>query len=552
MTDHLERQLPIEILDYVVSLTPRETLLSLCLVSRGFQTLATPHLYSHITLCADLDTGPLAYLLITSPSHACHVQSLLVSEDWTLFDDAMNERQTWTKYETAGTEDMVLRKKCMEYATTEEEVGEMCNKLKSRSNADAILALLLANLPKVQKLDINFGMPSKHEKFHSLLGMILSRVNSKNTLQLVSAQDLDNGSSALGRSAAFTVPIHIAAKGTDGEDPNASSHIVTLFQLPNLHSFYGWKFGDSESDPDENNPFLKLKRRSCSIEYIELRTSKLHKDNLQLLLGATIPGKLKTFNYEIGCMRAHCSVDHSAVMQSLAAHHHTLENLGLSHEDLYPYEGVDGDYDFDRPFPCDFSHFEALRRLKVAPVFVWGHKGLHNRAKYTERATRNMLWKTLPKSIEELWLTRAHHEEFQDSDRPPYLIPDCLLPALDSLLEYKAEAFPKLNRVIIQFDLAAWKDDWLDALALFCQRAVAMGIPDMILWVELEPRNVSDYFERAWGWNEDVVWDDCYDNMENPKRRLVATEEADLAQTLRDLKSEPVKRSEKQGDFWKF
>jgi hypothetical protein len=163
-------------------------------------------------------------------------------------------------------------------------------------------------------------------------------------------------------------------------------------------------------------------------------------------------------------------------MQCLAAHHSTLENLGLSHNDDYPYGNGDNDGLSDAPTPYSFTQFEAPKRLKVAPVFVCGDRGLYNQAKYTEATRRNMLWKALPRDIEELWLTRAEHREFLERDRPPYFIPDCLLPALESLLDQKAGGFPKLNPIIIQFSLLTWEIPWLDALALFCHRAVAMGI----------------------------------------------------------------------------
>jgi hypothetical protein len=535
MAYSLERQLPEEILEYIISLVPKETLASLCLVSKTLHRLATPHLYSHIAFLEDVDRADLAYLLLTSPSHAYHVRSLAVSEKLWTPGIATDDQQTWT-----DTEEKVLRQKCAEYAPCEPVAEEMHNRLKSHKDDQAILALLLASLPRLQKLDINlgtfiFGAFKMNDDFHFLLGIILRQVSSKVNPQADLIQDAYSTGSASYRSTAFTAPIHIATK---------CSNMVTLLQMPNLHSFYGSRFwDDDEFVSNKRNPFRKLKPRSCPATYIELRTAKLHPANLHLLLEATIPGKLKTFNYEIGGL---CDIWYRVIMPCLAAHHNTLENLGLSHEYDASHGNDDGDARLYLPRPYSFTQFEALKRLKVAPVFVWDNEGLCNRAKYTEAATRIMLSKALPKGIEELWLTKANHKQFQEGDWSPYFIPDCLLPALEILLDHKAEDFPKLNRIVIQFTLIFWEIPWLDALALLCHRAVAMGIQEMILIAEPICSGMSSYVERDWGWNEDVKWEPGYRTDEHPKRRLVVTEEEDLRQTLRDWKNKDTEAWEKR------
>jgi hypothetical protein len=138
-------------------------------VSKTLNRIATSHLYSHITFPKDVDRATLAYLLLTSPSHAYHVRSLAVSGGWWAPDSATDDQQTWT-----DTEKKVLRQKCAEYAPCEQVAKEMYNRLKSHKDDDVILALLVGNLPRLQKLDINFGDSNKHDDFHFLLGMILN------------------------------------------------------------------------------------------------------------------------------------------------------------------------------------------------------------------------------------------------------------------------------------------------------------------------------------------------------------------------------------------
>jgi hypothetical protein len=94
MADSLERQLPEELLEHIVSLIPRETLASISLVSKTLNRIATSHLYSHITFPKDVDRATLAYLLLTSPSHAYHVRSLAVSGGWWVPDSAADDQQT--------------------------------------------------------------------------------------------------------------------------------------------------------------------------------------------------------------------------------------------------------------------------------------------------------------------------------------------------------------------------------------------------------------------------------------------------------------------------
>ncbi|UPX09603.1 uncharacterized protein EKO05_0000290 [Ascochyta rabiei] len=121
--------------------------------------------------------------------------------------------------------------------------------------------------------------------------------------------------------------------------------------------------------------------------------------NFRLLLGATIPGKLKTFNYEVGCTWAWCLTEHPKIMASLQLHHDTLESLGLSHEYYYPYEMGD---ESDKPSPCSFTPFVAIKRLKVAPVYVWGHLGFTDKARLKSLEAEEMLWKALPRNLEQL------------------------------------------------------------------------------------------------------------------------------------------------------
>jgi hypothetical protein len=173
------------------------------------------------------------------------------------------------------------------------------------------------------------------------------------------------------------------------------------------------------------------------------------------MINAVIPRRLKTLNYEIGCIWAWCGSFHPDIMDSLRAHHETPDNLASSHEYFYPHEF--GDIG-DKPYPCDFKPFTALKRLRVAPVYVWGHDGFNNPASLAARTTNGVLWQALPPNLEQLWICRAEPQGTQEEKRVLCVEPDSLLPALHLFLDHKAD-FPKLDEVSLEFNPVSWPED---------------------------------------------------------------------------------------------
>tara|TARA_R110002003_G_scaffold48_21_gene4142 strand:- start:1371 stop:2858 length:1488 start_codon:yes stop_codon:yes gene_type:complete len=479
MSLSIDRKLPEELLDHVISLTSRETLLKLCLTSKTLNRLATPYLYATISLRETDHLPALAYLIFTSPTHAALIKSFNVSETWAKIEEQFTE-WSWPRPEDPALQS-VLREKCAEYTSNEDEADGMYQKIESGANEDAVLALLLASLPKLRRLNINFGICNGHADFVALWPRIVNGIRSSNNAAVASSTSLTTETAR----TALSVPIDIMSTGSESKYPNDPVHFAMFMHLPNLRSIYGWRLGDAETVPDpESNPFAQLSPRSCPVEYIELRASKLHEDNFSYLLGTTIPGKLKSFSYEVGCTWAWCTVEHSKIMTSLVSHHSTLETLGLSHEYYYPYEPDDM---INKPYPCSFTAFTALKRLKVAPVYVWGHRGFTEKASLVNAETKEMLWNALPKSLEELWISRALHQEFRD-DASVRFVPDCLLPALDLVVQNKSQAFPKLEHLRIELPPMVWQDEWFDTLASLCRIAAANGIQTTVILFDMLDR----------------------------------------------------------------
>ncbi|KAF2825816.1 hypothetical protein CC86DRAFT_351829 [Ophiobolus disseminans] len=521
MSQSLERKLPEELLDRIVSFTTRKSLLNLCLASKTLNRLATPYLYSNICLRETDHLSALAALLITSPIHAVLVKSLTIPENWAEGQEEPAEK-SWSTQDLAVHS--VLKAKYAEYAPDDSTAHEMCEKIDSGTNEDAIVALLIPNLPELRRLDINFGILRVHTNFGTMWPTIVQSIRTINNSRLV--------------------PIDIMVTGAEDKYFNFSFHLAHFFHLPNVRSIYGWKLGDDESAPDlDMSTFARLKPLSCPVEYIELRSSKLHADNFQNLIASTIPGRLKTFSYEIGCTWAWFIMEHPRIMNSLQSHHQTLEALCLSHEDYYPY---DADNEFDKPYPCSFVPFVALKRLKVAPVYIWGHEGFTDKTKLQDPVTKEQLWKALPANLEELWITRAYHQEyqeFQSNDVGITFVPDCLLPSLELVLQNKLQSFGNLKHLRIELPLFKWEDEWFDALESLCRTAAANGIQSTIILSDMLDRNTALTVERLWGWNEDIEWEPVanWQNKECAKIWIATTEHQDLAQVLKDLKSRFLK-----------
>jgi hypothetical protein len=382
----IERQLPEEMLNHMVSFASQHTLSKLCLVSKQFNGLATTHLYSKIIIGHNSDIGmersnisSLAHVLFTSPAHAALVTSVRVLQTWGRIDKEcakICEKHSWPG---VGTPELkaLAKSKLAKYTLRDEESNAVFEKISSGTDEGGVLAMVVLDLPNLRRLDMNFGLCDDHDAFVAMFELLADHKKIGNVLSWLR--------------------VDVIIKGEGDKYPNRTIHVAALLHMPNLRPFYGMKMGDQENDPDlVDGPFAKLKPRSCPVEHLELRTSKLHRGNLQLMMYATILGKLKTPVYGIGYVWAWCDVSHIDIMRSLQLHHGTLERLALSHEVHYPYQHEND----DEPYPCDFRPFAALRYRRVASVYVWGHEGFNDPARLADLATKEMLWQILPVNLE--------------------------------------------------------------------------------------------------------------------------------------------------------
>jgi hypothetical protein len=155
----------------------------------------------------------------------------------------------------------------------------------------------------------------------------------------------------------------------------------------------------------------------------------------------------------------------ASIVRGLEPHYATLQCLGLSLEHLFNW------YHHTDPDPASLRCFSALKQWKVSPTYIFGQNALHEPIPmYTEE----MLWKTLPKTLGELWFTGAG---FPHIAGDPYarFVPDCLLPALNLFIQ-NPRFYPLLTQFRLDFDYCLWDADWLNPLAMVYQSAEVRGI----------------------------------------------------------------------------
>jgi hypothetical protein len=517
-------------------------------VSRQFNRIAIPCLYANIVLRGDLDGErdlvhllPLAYQIFASPARAALVKSVVLPDGWAGYQDAPRlegiERRPWPNLGTPQTE-RVLKMTCHGYALNDEEAGMLYGRIIASDNADLVVTLLVANLPNLQSLDLKLDRFCDQKMFLAMFERVGKRLKPFHSIPPKPLAASPDPSPTI----AFSKPIDIFIRENHVGD---TVYLASFFHLPNLRSICAFKFGDLR--PPTNNPFASLTRHACGVQHIELRNSSLDIEGLLCLLDAIRPGKLKTFLYEIGNLFGG-GIDFRAFMPTLGPIRDTLETLELGHQEINE-SGLSYIWDgslLSMPIAVCFASFQSLRRLKVAPVFIWGHAGFPTEGGLQRSRWRDMLWKAFPKTLEELWLTKSHYKPFPcEGEAGTDFVPHLLIPALHCILRRRSESFPYLRSMRLEFPPCGWKNEWLDLLADFCQAAMTEGVHCTIIlthdWRDFDiddKATMAATAERGWGWEEDDEWTSVPLAANRIWRRHVidAANAINLTETMRTLK----------------
>jgi hypothetical protein len=221
---------------------------------------------------------------------------------------------------------------------------------------------------------------------------------------------------------------------------------------------------------NKNSSTSDLDRRSCALRHINFEVVTMHPQDLSHMLGVAMPGKLKSFEYNI-IREENIPLTGLPAMEGFEAHHNTLESLTLNHRNYFGSTLEELPSNIQKSCGRSFVGSSALRCLKVAPVFIWGQQDLpvdlerRNNPKQPET-----LWRALPRTLEELWITNTngfgvHPVTETPEEEKDRFIADDLIPALASAIENKPEAYPNLGRFTLQIQIQDWKMEWLNALA---------------------------------------------------------------------------------------
>ncbi|KFY89801.1 hypothetical protein V500_05500 [Pseudogymnoascus sp. VKM F-4518 (FW-2643)] len=391
--------LTVELLDNILSFVqPPSALCKLALVSWKFNTLATTHLYRHVSLESDLPNGgvrhmlPFTFLILRKPSIASLVRSftfrgrfhnedsllaLAIDPNSQLDYDNDEMRLPWPDHPEL---DDILSRVIGEISHSEEEELEWKREVLPRyaPKDTAIFALLLIYFSNLRRLDME--MNSFEDDF---LERIFYRI-------AFSEPPFDV-------KPVFTQLTDIMIASYDDKYPSAYIFFDACCRLPAVKRIYGYRLG-----AEQDRPLLSGRDGATSrIETLELRDSKLHHLDLPIVFGAL--RSPHTIIYHTGNSWAWTPIRTPDILSAIAIHATSLRRLAIDHEDYYPFEeGVSPD---DNADPISFVGFIALSHLRVAPVFLFGHEDLQNAPEpgsVAETAMLNRLLGALPLNLESL------------------------------------------------------------------------------------------------------------------------------------------------------
>ncbi|KAF2244026.1 hypothetical protein BU26DRAFT_608518 [Trematosphaeria pertusa] len=215
---------------------------------------------------------------------------------------------------------------------------------------DSLTAVLLPRLLNLEKLDIETGATPPSEFW---VGRVVRRAG------LREAAFGDAGVLAKLRSFLWAHE-HGQTGGTLTE---------VGFVLPGLQNMFFHRIGTEAGDGSDER-LARVQPRSSACTHLELKDCRFH--DAALLRMVAIPRALKPFIYELGCGSiAKCRISFLAIRNALDMHKETLENIWIT----YPHSGIKFYRDADPSSGMkSLSHFPGLKRLRIAPDFIFGYE----------------------------------------------------------------------------------------------------------------------------------------------------------------------------------
>lgn len=464
--------LPAEILSCVIAnVRSKSALLNLAVCSRGFYTHVVPHLYEHIEVCAlnseGVHTDPhfqplqnLACLLLRNPDLAQHVRS------WTMRDaNGMKTRQTQRQGKTPRTVqvDEVLKAAIKASSSSEVEETEWLQHASWVDHGDAILALLLPVLVKLQTLDLKLSYTS--------------------TYIIRALQKASRGEKPFDAKPALECLTNLMATPAEIRYGMSTDYIAASMPLAAIRAIYGHGLG-SILDDEGNASLAVLPSASSTLTHLELRNCKMNQPDITHLL--RIPKALTTFIYDLGSGHlSYCDVVPQDIFDALVTQEHCLENLWLDYNQRFEEEWM-SDYDTDSNLPRgSFSRFKCLQVLRIAAMFLFGGQGNND-------ATGRELADLLPTTLHTLHVSNC------DDNFPS------TLHTLEELILHKDDYVPELRTIVLKGSILYVKRSW-PGLQRLAWLASSQGIAVSVQRYKWDA-DWKDWVEQGWGMDESIWW----------------------------------------------
>ncbi|KAL3482831.1 hypothetical protein BJX62DRAFT_99236 [Aspergillus germanicus] len=415
-----------------------DSLARLATLSKRLNRIATPILYSHVTL--DLDHADesrkvrrFIMSVFSSPYLAQCVRSLeLNAMYWVSHQSLSRRRKELVERMMAGNilgrPDRLDMYKLITVVRrlplVDTHKHHWCSELQELDpRLDALIALVFVFLPELSRLESNWSSDP------TFIWHMLPKTDRK----------VDSSPSPL-------ILRNLTQLKVKSESPcGNASEILPFFQMPALTHFFGsnwgpirrdgWdgggedEAGDLEGDGAiQESPIIHLELRHCSIDLYSLQTFVKRCRSVRTFI----------FHRDWD-PRVHVRLPASSILKALHPLRNTLENITLSFESgIYIHH--EGEI-----HPLDFSQFSALTHLYVAVGYIvhdpedFDPFEFYDSRSEEERIISNPLHNRLPKSLEVLRII-GHSTRRQMQ----FLIDDCCR------LLHRRTRFPRLRELCIE------------------------------------------------------------------------------------------------------
>ncbi len=459
--------LPPEVLrDIIRYVKPKSALCNLALCPKEIFKFVIPLLYEKIEVKNEHSSlRDLTYLFLQRPDLAQHVRQFTVGgrgnddEPWEDSDESSKSNDSSKMIETL--------KKAIKASSVSKEEEEQWFMDLELGDEDAIMALLLPTLVKLEKLEHK----RKFDCQYCTRMMKRAWQREKPFDENPAFQHLRD-------------VVHIYADADKyGVDPNYLS-LFTL--LPAIRSVFGHFLGSDYSDEETPAVYegLRPTPASSSLSHLELRDCRLKNEDLVRLL--QVPKALKTFIYQVQFGHvSYCDVKPYQVRNAITPHEDFIENVWLEDECLYEDRDL---HDFF-PLVRSFSSFKCLKILRIeAGYLLYSLENIKLDDNNFNSILRRDLIDIFPRTLKTLEVIRCS---------------DLVQHALEELILQKNAQVPNLVELILTGKKLQSKNlgDKFAKLAKICQ-----GEHVSLCYKGYPPTRAGDMIQKLWGINETISW----------------------------------------------